>query len=105
MFNSIVDTSKEDIHLSGILEDIGIIFKLPLKIFVDNKACIFLSEISMHYGKTKHFDIKLHFVQELLENRKLELFYLTKENMPADILTKSLGIRKHSQFLTYLLET
>ena len=48
----------------------------------------------MHHGKTKHFTIKLHFVRELVENQKHELSYLTTENMPADILTKSLGIRK-----------
>ena len=57
----------------------------------------------MHHGKTKHFAIKLHLVRELVENQKLELSYLTTENMPADILTKSLGIRKYSHFRTYLL--
>ena len=102
-FNSVVEASKEAIHLSGILEDLGISCKLPLKIFVDNQACIALSKHSMHHGKTKHFAIKLHFVRELVENQKLELSYLTTENMPADILTKSLGIRKHSHFRTYLL--
>ena len=101
-FNSVVEASKEAIHLSGILEDLGISCKLPLKIFVDNQACIALSKHSMHHGKTKHFAIKLHFVRELVENQKLELSYLT-ENMPADILTKSLGIRRHSHFRTYLL--
>ena len=35
-FNSVVEASKEAIHLSGILEDLGIFCKLPLKIFVDN---------------------------------------------------------------------
>ena len=57
----------------------------------------------MHHGKTKHFAIKLHFVRELVENQKLELSYLTTINVPADTLTKSLGIRKHSHFRTYLL--
>ena len=56
----------------------------------------------MHHGKTKHFAIKLHFVRDLVEHQKLELSYLTTENMPADILTKSLGIRKHSHFRTSL---
>ena len=102
-FNSGVDTSKEAIHICGVLEDLRIFCKLPLKIFVDNQACIALSKHSMHHGKTKNFAIKLHFVQELVENQKLELSNLTKESMPADILTKSLGIRKHSHFRTYLL--
>ena len=102
-FNFVVEVSKEAIHLSGILKDLGTFYKLPLNIFVNNQACIALSKHSMHHGKTKHFAIKLHFVRELVENQKLELSYLTTENMPADILTKSLGIRKHSHFCTFLL--
>ena len=44
-FNSVVEASKskEAIHLSGILEDLRIFCKLPLKLFVDNEACIALS--------------------------------------------------------------
>ena len=42
-FNSVVEASKEAIHLSEILEDLGIFCKLPLKIFVDNQACIALT--------------------------------------------------------------
>ena len=95
-FNSVVEASKEAIHLSGILEDLGVFCKLPLKIFVDNQACIVLSKHSVHLGKTKNFAIKLHFMRELVENQKLELSYLTTENMLADILTKPLGIRKHT---------
>ena len=100
---SVLEASKEAIHLSGILEHFGIFCKLPLKIFVDNQACIALSKNSMHHGITKHFAIKLHFVRELVEKQTLELSYLTTENMPAVILTKLLGITKHSHFRTYLL--
>ena len=60
--NSVVEASKKAIHLSGILEDLGSFCKLPLKIFVDNLACVTLSKHSMHQEKTKHFAIKLHFV-------------------------------------------
>ena len=45
-FNSFVEASKEAIHQSGILKDLGIFCKLPLKIFVDNQACIALSKHS-----------------------------------------------------------
>ena len=81
-FNSAVEADKEAIHLIGILEDLEIVCKLPLNFFFDNHAFMTLSKHS---------------------NQKLELSYLTAENMPADILTKSLGIRKRLQFRTYLL--
>ena len=50
-FNSVVQARKTAIQLSGILDDLGIFCKLPLKIFADNKACIALSKHSMNHGK------------------------------------------------------
>ena len=56
----------------------------------------------MLHEKTKHFAIKLHFMRELVEKQKLELSYLTTENMPADILT-NMPADFLQIFLPYLL--
>ena len=46
-FDSVIKLSKEAIHLSGILEDLGIFCRLLLKVFVDNQGFIALSKHSM----------------------------------------------------------
>ena len=89
--NAVVETVKEGIHLQGILSDLGIICNRPLEVFVDNQACIALSKHSRNHGKTKQFAIKLHFLQELIEQEKVTLTFLATANMPADALTKNLG--------------
>ena len=89
--NAVVETVKEGIHLQGILSDLGIICNRLLEVFVDNQACIALSKHSMNHGKTKHFAIKLHFLRELVEQKKVTITFLPTANMPADALTKNLG--------------
>ena len=103
--NAVVETVKEGIHLQGILSDLGILRNRLLEVFVDNQACIALSKHSMNHGKTKHFAIKLHFLRELVEQKKVTLTFLPTANMPADALTKNLGKCKTAFFRDILLGT
>ena len=102
--NAVVETVKEVIHLQGILSDLGIICNRSSEVFVDNQACIALSKHSMNHGKTKHFAIKLHFLRELVEQKKVTLTFLQTANMPADTLTKNLGRCKTAYFRDTLLK-
>ena len=61
-----------------------------MNVFVDYQSCIALSKNSMNHGKTKHFELKVHFVQNLVGSGLLELNYLPTDRMPADTLTRAL---------------
>ena len=56
-----------------------------------------------HYGITKHFALKLHFIRELVEWGELELKYLQTDLMISDNLAKRLGKTKHATFCAALL--
>ena len=101
--NSLVEATKEAIHLRDLLQDLSVEVQKPIGIFVDKQACIALSKQSTHYGKTKHFALKLHFIRELVERGELELKYLQTDLMIADVLTKGLGKTKHARFCAALL--
>ena len=75
--NAVVETVKKGILLQGILSDLGIKCNRPLEVFVNNQACIALSKHSMNHGKTKHFAIKLHFLRELVEQKKATVTFFT----------------------------
>ena len=96
-FNS-KGTVKEGINLHGIISDLGIICNRFLKVFVDNQACIALSKHSINHEKTNHFAIKLHFLRELVEQKKVTLTILLAASMPADSSTKNLGGFKTASF-------
>ena len=77
------------IYVKQLFEFLEVQIELPLIIQVDNQAAIFLArnEIS---SRTKHVDVRYHFIQELVETGVIKLEYVhTKENI-ADVLTKNL---------------
>ena len=101
--NYLVEATMEAIHLRDLLQDLSVEVQKPIEIFVENQACIALSKQSTHYGKTKHFSLKLHFIRELVERGELELKYLQTDLMIADVPTKGLGKTKHARFCVALL--
>ena len=46
------------------------------------------------HGRTKHVDIKYHFIRDLVEAKRVKLVYCASENMIADMLTKGLPIKQ-----------
>ena len=57
----------------------------------DNQSCIALAKsLGGHHKRTKHIDIKHHFVKELVESDQIVLTYCATRRMIADCLTKGL---------------
>ena len=46
------------------------------------------------HGRTKHINIKYHFIRELVNNGKICLRYCPTEDMLVDLLTKGIGPEK-----------
>ena len=84
--------------MRDLLQDLSVEVQKPIEVFVNNQACIALSKQFIHYGKTKHFALKFHFIRELVEKGELELQYLQTDLMIADVLTKGLWKTKHARF-------
>ncbi|GKC85502.1 retrovirus-related pol polyprotein from transposon TNT 1-94 [Tanacetum coccineum] len=79
------------------LKDYGFRFnKIPL--YCDNKSSIALCCNNVQYSRSKHIDIRHHFIREQVENRVVELYLVETNYQLADILTKALP-RERSEFL------
>ena len=61
-----------------------------LTIFCDNTSAINISKNPVQHSRTKHIDIRHHFIRELVENKSLQLEYVDTEKQLADIFTKAL---------------
>ena len=57
----------------------------------DNQSCIAMAKNPQQHGRSKHIDIKYHFVRELVENKTIKLKYCPTKEMIADFLTKGLN--------------
>ncbi|GJU41993.1 retrotransposon protein, putative, unclassified [Tanacetum coccineum] len=104
---TISSTEAEYIAMSGCcaqilwmrsqLIDYGLGFnKIPM--YCDNKSVIALSCNNVQHSRSKHIDIRFHFIKEHVENGVIELYVVNTEYQLADIFTKSLA-RERIEFL------
>jgi len=58
---------------------------------VDNKPAIALAKNPVFHERSKHIDLKYHFIRDCVEAKKVELEFVPTEHQLADMLTKPLG--------------
>ncbi|GJT11092.1 hypothetical protein Tco_0858134 [Tanacetum coccineum] len=79
------------------LIDYGLGFnKIPM--YCDNKSVIALCCNNVQHSRSKHIDIRYHFIKEQVENGVIELYFVRTEYQLADIFTKAL-CRERIEFL------
>ncbi|XP_073811779.1 uncharacterized protein [Musca autumnalis] len=61
----------------------------------DNRSAINLANTEAYHARTKHIDVRHHFVRDKIDEGHIELQYESSENMVADFLTKPLSKEKH----------
>ena len=71
-------------------------------VFEDNQGAIALSKNPVNRQRSKHIDIRYHFVRDILQEGKIDIKYCPTEHMVADVLTKATNkfrIQKFKKFL------
>ena len=63
----------------------------PVMLMEDNQAAIAIARNPMAHARTKHIDIRFHYVREALQNGAIDVHYCPTSEMLADLLTKSLS--------------
>lgn len=81
---------QEALYLRQLLEDLGYQQKSATVIREDNQGCIALAGNPIHHRRTKHIDIRYHFVRERIESGEIKVEYVPTEHQLADLLTKAL---------------
>nr|GEU82616.1 retrotransposon protein, putative, unclassified [Tanacetum cinerariifolium] len=72
------------------LTDYGFHFdKIPM--YYDSKATIAISCNPVQHFRTKHIDVRYHFIKEKVEKGIVELFFVRTEYQLADLFTKALS--------------
>ena len=93
-FVSVVKLAQEAIYLQQLINELFPNSIQHFKIYCDNKSAISLANNSTDHGRSKHIDIKYHFIRELIKKKTLQLEYIDSENQTADIFTKGLNREK-----------
>ena len=104
---ALTSATKEGIWLKKFEEEIQMP-KKTLTIFEDNQSTIKTATHKIHNDRSKHIDVRYHFIRECVEEEKIKIEYCPTSEMTADILTKSLGRilhERHTKNMGLILHT
>ena len=97
-YMAITEAVKEAIWLQGLLEDLGVGQK-HIDVFCDSQSAIHLAKNQVLHARTKHIDVRYHFVREILEEGEIFLQKIQTSENPADMLTKVVSRSKFKHCL------
>src|SRR5258708_23105989 len=74
------------------------LFHPPIFLFVDNQSAIALMENPIFHARSKHIEVRHHWVHEKIEGGSIELEYVPTVDQVADIFMKPLMAEKFQRF-------
>ena len=82
---------QEVLWLRGLMEELGLHTQTGSTVYGDNQSAIAVSENGVKGERTKHVDVKYHFVTETVERGDVKLRWVPTTQQQADIFTKALA--------------
>ena len=86
-YMAITEAVNEAIWLHGLLKELGVGQK-QLEVYSDSQSAIHLAKNQVFHARTKHIDVRYHFVREILEEEEIVIRKVPTLENPADMLTK-----------------
>ncbi|GKE43748.1 hypothetical protein Tco_1471032 [Tanacetum coccineum] len=74
--------------------------KIP--IYCDSKSAIAISFNPVQHSRTKHINIRYHFIKEHVKSGTIELYFVRTEYQLADLFTKAL-LRERFEYLVHMI--
>jgi hypothetical protein len=92
-YMALSDCVQECVWLRRLLKDMGSEQVDPTVIYEDNQGAMALAKNVGYQVRTKHIDIRYHFIREKVASGGIELVYMESKNQLADYLTKGLSTK------------
>ena len=84
---TVVEASKEMLWLKRFLQELGLQQEEYI-VFCDSQSAMDLSKNSMYHARTKHIDVRYHWLRNVIEENMLKLKKIHTNKNGADMLTK-----------------
>ncbi|KAL9987803.1 hypothetical protein ACROYT_G002165 [Oculina patagonica] len=92
---------QEGMYLIQIVNDVGEVND-PVLIFEDNQGTIALSMNPVNRQRSKHIDVRYHFIRNVQNAGKVIIKYCPTADMVADVMTKPVTKIKLQKFKSYI---
>ena len=74
-----------------------------IPLYEDNEGAIQIAKHPISNSNSKHIDVRLHFLRELVEEKEVEIIHVASEFQHADFLTKALPEREFGFHRDYVM--
>ncbi|KAG8478386.1 hypothetical protein CXB51_028195 [Gossypium anomalum] len=92
-YMAITEACKEAIWLKGLFTELNEDLQIST-VFCDSQSVIFLTKDQIFHERTKHIDVRYHFVRDIIARGDIVVSKINTHENPADIMTKSFPITK-----------
>ena len=91
--------AKELIWLRELLAGLDLATNSPTTLLMDNQSAIAIAKNPAFHERTKHIEVRYHFLKKMVEDEKIRLEYVPTTEQTADAMTKGLSREKHELFI------
>jgi hypothetical protein len=100
-YMALSDCSRQVVWMHTLMGELGYNLQ-PIPICGDNQGSIFIASNPVTEKRSKHIDIRYHYVREVVNRGLAKIYFIDGDENPADLLTKNLGSVKFLKFRAML---
>ena len=98
-YMALTEATQEAIYLKQVYSDlVRESYDDPIQLYGDNQGSLALIKNPVRHNRTKHIDIRYHFIREHFLNNLIAVSYVETENNVADVMTKAMTQFKLRKF-------
>jgi hypothetical protein len=90
--------TKEAVWLRQLLSELGQDMSSPTVLCIDNQSAITIAWNPEFHDRTKHIDVRYHFLRQVVNDGMVELTYTPTGEQVANVLMKGLPPALHNKF-------
>ncbi|GAB2273368.1 hypothetical protein Dimus_039024 [Dionaea muscipula] len=90
-YRVLASTSTEIVWIQSVFAESGIsLDQSTASIWCDNQGARLLAFNPVFHSRTKHIEVDVHYIRELVSKKRVDVCYIPNEEQPVDFLTKAL---------------
>lgn len=97
-YMAIAEACKEAVWLKGFFSELSEDLQIS-SLFSDSQSAIFLTKDQMYHERTKHIDVRYHFVRDVIARGDVVVSKISTLHNPSDMMTKPLPVAKFEHCL------
>ncbi|GJY89227.1 ribonuclease H-like domain-containing protein [Tanacetum coccineum] len=101
-YRGVANAVAETCWLRNLLRELHTPLATATLVYCDNVSAVYLSSNPVQHQRTKHIEIDIHFVRDLVANGAIRVLHVPSRYQYADIFTKGLPTSLFDEFRTSL---